>query len=67
MLLEIKNRNHNAYYIRISKLNAEITEKGIEFTYSGKKVEIDGGLIRNLGFISTTEQFIKRFDVLREL
>ncbi|TRM75660.1 RimK family alpha-L-glutamate ligase [Sulfolobus sp. E5] len=67
LLLEIKNRNHNAYYIRISKLNAEITEKGIEFTYSGKKVEIDGALIRNLGFISTTEQFIKRFDVLREL
>ncbi|WP_338603663.1 RimK family alpha-L-glutamate ligase [Sulfolobus tengchongensis] len=67
LLLEIKNRNHNAYYIRISKLNAEITENGIEFTYSGKRVDIDGGLIRNLGFISTTEQFIKRFDVLREL
>ncbi|MDT7860620.1 MAG: RimK family alpha-L-glutamate ligase [Saccharolobus sp.] len=67
LLLEIKSRNHSAYYIRISKLNAVITEKGIEFTYSGKKVDIDGGLIRNLGFISTTEQFIKRFDVLREL
>ncbi|MEM0188219.1 MAG: RimK family alpha-L-glutamate ligase [Saccharolobus sp.] len=67
LLLEIKSRGHNAYYIRISRLNAEIIENGIEFTYGDKKISIEGGLIRNLGFISTTEQFIKRFDVLKEL
>jgi ribosomal protein S6--L-glutamate ligase len=67
LLLEIKSRGHSAYYIRISRLNAEITENGIEFTYGDKKISIEGGLIRNLGFISTTEQFIKRFDVLKEL
>ena len=67
LLLEIKSRGHSAYYIRISRLNAEITENGIDFTYGDKKISIEGGLIRNLGFISTTEQFIKRFDVLKEL
>ena len=67
LLLEIKSRGHSAYYIRISRLNAESIENGIDFTYGDKKISIEGGLIRNLGFISTTEQFIKRFDVLKEL
>ncbi|MCG2909444.1 MAG: RimK family alpha-L-glutamate ligase [Stygiolobus sp.] len=67
MLLEIKNAGHTAIYVRISKLNPIITPKGMEFTYSGIDVSFDGGIVRNLGFISSTEQLVKRFDTLKSM
>lgn len=67
MLLEIKNAGHTAIYVRISKLNPIITPEGMEFTYSGIDVSFDGGIVRNLGFISSTEQLVKRFDTLKSM
>nr|WP_240938914.1 RimK family alpha-L-glutamate ligase [Metallosphaera hakonensis] len=66
ILLEIKSRGHTAYYIRVSKINSSIgTERGI--TYSGRKLEIDGAFLRNLGFLTTIEQMIRRVDMLGEV
>ena len=67
LLLEIKNSGHIAVYLRVSQISPVITSDGIEFTYGGKKLSIDGGVIRNLGFISTTEQMVKRFDTLKAM
>jgi ribosomal protein S6--L-glutamate ligase len=67
LLIEIKNMGHNAYYIRTSRLSVTITRKNIEFYYGPKKLNIDGGIIRNLGYIVSTEQLMKRIDVLEEL
>jgi len=67
LLLEIKNAGHTAIYVRISKLNPIITPEGMEFTYSGIDVSFDGGIVRNLGFISSTEQLVKRFDTLKSM
>ena len=39
----------------------------MEFTYSGIDVSFDGGIVRNLGFISSTEQLVKRFDTLKSM
>ena len=39
----------------------------MEFTYGGKKVDFDGAIVRNLGFISSTEQLMKRIDTLKGL
>ncbi|ARM75168.1 RimK family alpha-L-glutamate ligase [Acidianus manzaensis] len=66
LLLEIKNRGHTAYYIRPSKLNGEI-DNGIQFNYSGKSINLDGGIIRNFGFLITMEQLTKRVDILVEM
>ncbi|MQL55897.1 RimK family alpha-L-glutamate ligase [Acidianus ambivalens] len=66
LLVEIRDRGHTAYYIRPSKLNGIIDEE-IEFTYAGKKISLDGGIIRNLGFLLTTEQLAKRIDILIEM
>ncbi|WCM34896.1 RimK family alpha-L-glutamate ligase [Sulfolobus acidocaldarius DSM 639] len=44
-----------------------ITKDGVEYGYAGNTLEIDGGLIRNLGFISSTEQLIRRYDTLRSM
>ncbi|AWR96690.1 RimK family alpha-L-glutamate ligase [Acidianus sulfidivorans JP7] len=67
LLLEIKNRGHTAYYIRPSKLNGEIDENGIQFNYAGKNINLDGGILRNFGFLVTMEQLTKRIDVLEEI
>lgn len=53
--------------MRISQINPIITSNGVEFTYGGKTLTIDGGVVRNLGFISSTEQLIKRFDTLKAM
>lgn len=66
LLLEIKARGHTAYYIRVSRINSSIGED-LGISYAGKKLEIDGALIRNLGFLTTIEQMIRRVDVLREI
>lgn len=44
-----------------------ITSEGLEFNYGGKKIDLDGGIVRNLGFISSTEQLMKRTDALKGL
>ncbi|BAB65481.1 ATP-grasp domain-containing protein [Sulfurisphaera tokodaii] len=67
LLLEIKNTGNTPIYIRISKLNPIITKDGLEFSYGGKRIDLDGAVIRNLGFISSTEQLMKRFDTLKAL
>lgn len=66
-MLEIKNTGNTPIYIRVSKLNPVISAEGLEFTYGGKKIDIDGGIVRNLGFISSTEQLMKRIDTLKGL
>jgi len=66
-LLEIKNTGNTPIYIRVSKLNPVISSEGLEFSYGGKKIDIDGGIVRNLGFISSTEQLMKRIDTLKGL
>nr|WP_221290424.1 RimK family alpha-L-glutamate ligase [Stygiolobus caldivivus] len=65
--MEIKGSGHTAIYLRISQINPVIARNGIEFTYGGKTLTIDGGVIRNLGFISSTEQLVKRFDTLKTM
>ncbi|WP_342789059.1 RimK family alpha-L-glutamate ligase [Metallosphaera sp.] len=66
LLLEIKNRGHTAYYIRVSRINS-LDEEGEKISYAGKTLEIDGALLRNLGFLTTIEQMLRRVDVLREI
>jgi len=67
LLLEMKSRGLEAYYIRPSRLSCIIEKDSITLYYGSKVIEIDGGVIRNLGFISSTEQLIKRIDVLVEM
>ncbi len=67
LLLEIKSRGHVAYYVRPSKLSGIIEKDRVAFTYAGKEITFEGGILRNLGFIVTTEQLMKRLDVLEEM
>ncbi|WP_048098858.1 MULTISPECIES: RimK family alpha-L-glutamate ligase [Acidianus] len=62
-MVEIRSRGFTAYYIRPSKLNSFL-DNGIEFNYAGKKLSLDGGIVRNFGFLITTEQLMKRVGVL---
>ncbi|BCU68218.1 alpha-galactosidase [Sulfolobales archaeon HS-7] len=66
LLMCIKDRNYSALYLRISKLSVWITDH-LDIRYSGHDMQLDGGIIRSLGFITTTEQLVKRIDVLQEL
>lgn len=65
--MEIKNRGHTAYYLRISELYAFISSKDIRIRYGEKDLQLDGGIVRSIGFLATTEQMLRRFDVLREM
>ncbi|WP_245544557.1 ATP-grasp domain-containing protein [Metallosphaera yellowstonensis] len=66
LLMEIKSRGHTAYYIRVSRINAYV-QGGVKTSYSGRKLELDGALLRNLGFLTTIEQMVRRIDMLREV
>lgn len=66
LLMEIKSRGHTAYYIRVSKINAYVQD-GVKMNYSGRKLELDGALLRNLGFLTTIEHMVRRIDMLREV
>ncbi|MEM4138982.1 MAG: RimK family alpha-L-glutamate ligase, partial [Sulfolobaceae archaeon] len=65
--MEMKAKGFEAYYIRPSRLTCSIDKDSIALYYGSKRINIDGGIIRNLGFISSTEQLIKRIDVLIEM
>nr|WP_246263944.1 RimK family alpha-L-glutamate ligase [Metallosphaera tengchongensis] len=66
LLYEIKSRGHSAYYIRVSKINVSVDDE-TKVTYSGRALELNGALIRNLGFLTTIEQLIRRADMIREI
>lgn len=66
ILIQIKNRGLEATYLRVSKLGVLISER-ITPVYGRKELHIDAGVIRNLGFIYTTEQLIRRIDTLKTL
>lgn len=65
--MEIKNRGHTAYYLRISGLYAFVSSKDIKIKYGEKDLQLDGGIARSIGFIASTEQLLRRFDVLRQM
>jgi RimK family alpha-L-glutamate ligase len=66
ILMEIRESGHTPVYLRVSRLSVSLG-KSLEVRYGGKAISLDGGIIRNLGSITTTEQLLKRIDVLKEM
>ena len=68
LILALINEGVDAYYLRISKIHGFVTNSGFELRYgSNVKLELDGAFVRNLGFILSTEQLLKRVSILRQM
>lgn len=67
LLNAIVELGHEPVYLKIHELDAEIDGNKIYVKQGVKEVEIDGGVVRSLGFSVSLEQFIKRIGVLEAL
>lgn len=67
LILALINEGVEAYYLRISKIHGFITSSGFELKYGSHIIDIDGAFVRNLGFIISTEQLLKRVNILKQM
>ena len=66
ILLEIKDRGHEAVYIRASSLDISLG-KGVKVTHGDRELFLDGGFPRGIGSYVSAEVFTKRMSALRAL
>jgi len=66
LLVELVKEGCEATYLRISRISAQVSDGGTTIIYGrGKKLRIDGGIIRGLGLTITTETLFKRITTLK--
>ncbi|MEM2075417.1 MAG: RimK family alpha-L-glutamate ligase [Zestosphaera sp.] len=69
LLTELLKRGASVLYLRISRLNSEVlSDGGLRISYGTEHVlEIDGGLVRGVGSVTSMEALLKRVNTLRQL
>ena len=66
LLVELVRKGCEATYLRISRISALVDKEGTEIIYGkGRKLKIDGGIVRGLGLTMTTETLFKRLNTLK--
>lgn len=63
----IERRNHTPVYLKAHILDAVITGGDISIYHGREEVNIDGAILRNIGFFLSLEVFMKRLGVLEAL
>ena len=66
ILLEIKDRGHEAVYVRASSLDISLGD-GIKVVHGDRVLNLDGGFPRGIGSYVSAEVFTKRMSALRAL
>ena len=68
ILYAIKDKGVEALYLRPSRLSCYITNGNIKFFYGLRELPpIDAAIVRSLGFITSLEQFVKRYTIIKLL
>jgi len=66
ILYAIKDKGFEALYLRPSRISCSITNGDVKFYYGMKELpDIDAIIVRSLGFITSLEQFIKRYTLIK--
>ncbi len=55
------------YYMRASKLSGIVGDREIKVVYASRLIDLDAIIVRNLGFLISTEQLLKRISILQQL
>jgi ribosomal protein S6--L-glutamate ligase len=63
----IERRNHIPVYLKAHILDAVITGGDISIYHGREEVNVDGAILRNIGFFLSLEVFMKRLGVLEAL
>ncbi len=68
LLAELLKRGVSVLYLRISRLNSEVSSDGrLSVIYGGEHVvEIDAGIVRGVGSVTTMETLLKRINTLKQ-
>ncbi|MEM4691393.1 MAG: RimK family alpha-L-glutamate ligase, partial [Desulfurococcaceae archaeon] len=67
LLNAIEESGHIPVYVKIHEIDALLGKDGVALMKLNDKLDIDGGVVRSLGFGLTLEQFFKRIGVLEAL
>ncbi len=68
LLMSFIKRGVETLYLRISRLNIEVSDKGVVVNYGKHKdLSLDSAIVRGLGVIVSTELLFKRLDILKGL
>lgn len=67
LLNAIVELGHEPVYLKIHELDAGIEGSRIYVKQGVREIDVDGGVVRSLGFSLSLEQFIKRIGVLEAL
>lgn len=68
LLTELLRRGVSVLYLRISRLNSEVSRDGtLRISYgSDHVIDIDGGLVRGVGSVASMETLLKRVNTLKQ-
>jgi len=67
LLEAIRRKNHTPVYLKAHVLDALITDMDIVVYHGKEEVNVDGAILRNIGFFLNLEVFMKRLGVLEAL
>lgn len=67
LMSAIQARGHAPLYLKAHMLDAKITSRGVEVYHGTELVDVDAGLLRNIGLYLSLDTFLKRMGVVEAL